>query len=120
MAPSDGLQLPAPPPARPLRQLDTPEAAAPSPGRGALPAGIFLAGLAFLLAPFPARNGDLWMHLAAGRDLLRGEHSLAAFPRPDSGLGAPPGWLYDVLSYGLYAALGGPGLVLGKALLVAG
>jgi hypothetical protein len=75
--------------------------------------------LAFLLASSPARNSDLWMHLARGRLAARGELSSG----PD--LGPPPGaavgttWLYDLVCYGLYSAFGGTGLVLSKALLVA-
>jgi hypothetical protein len=56
------------------------------------------------------------MHLAAGRQLAHGSS-----PDPAFALGArqaPLGsWLYDLLSYGLYAVAGGPGLVLAKALL---
>jgi tetratricopeptide (TPR) repeat protein len=63
--------------------------------------------LALLLGSFPARNSDLWMHLAAGRRLAQGELTSA-------------GWLYDLLSYGIYETLGGAGLVFAKALLVVG
>jgi hypothetical protein len=70
-------------------------------------AALFLALFAFLLASFPARNGDLWGHLAAGR---------AAFTT----FRLEPTWLYDLLGYGLYTALGGPALVVCKALLVVG
>ncbi len=71
---------------------------------------LFVAVLGFLLAAFPARNADLWGHLASGRDLLAGV-------RPD---GVSPTWLYDVVSYALFAGLGGAALVVAKALLVAG
>ncbi len=36
--------------------------------------------LALLLAFFPVRNSDLWMHLAAGRALAQGEPSFGANP----------------------------------------
>jgi len=45
-----------------------------------------------LLASFPARNSDLWPHLAAGRRLARGE-----WP-PDAR--AASSWLYDLVCYG--------------------
>jgi tetratricopeptide (TPR) repeat protein len=66
---------------------------------------------AFLLGSFPARNSDLWRHLAAGNRLAE----VGPFAA-----GAGPGWLFDLTCYGLYTALDGPGLVLVKALLVAG
>jgi hypothetical protein len=71
--------------------------------------------LAFLLASFPARNSDLWAHLAAGRSLLSG-----AAPTGTPEARANHGWLYDIACYGLYSAAGGTGVVLAKALLVAG
>jgi hypothetical protein len=71
---------------------------------------VLVVALGFLLASFPARNGDLWMHLAAGRALVGGGPRL-----PDGN-----GWAFDLLSYGLYSAVGGTGLVLLKALLAAG
>jgi hypothetical protein len=75
---------------------------------------LFVSTLAFLLASFPARTSDLWMHLANGRLLAQGEYSFGA----DAGINHA--WLYDILCYGLYSGLGGPGLVLFKALLVVG
>jgi tetratricopeptide (TPR) repeat protein len=72
---------------------------------------LFVAAFALLLASFPARNSNLWGHLAVGRDLAQGR-----FPDPR----VHPPWLYDLLSYGLYARLGGPGLGFLKSLLVVG
>ena len=80
---------------------------------------LLVLALAFLLASFPARNSDLWLHLAQGRLLARGEHSFTDPPLPP-GLPVNHSWLYDLLCYGLYAVLGGTGLVLFKALLVVG
>jgi hypothetical protein len=81
---------------------------------------LFIAAFAFLLASFPARNRDLWMHLAAGRDLVEGQTTLgttrALSPDPQ----VYHTWLYDLLSYGLYSTLGDTALVLLKALLVVG
>ncbi len=104
----------APPPERrpPAREAES--------GRlgGAL---VFLvAALAFLLASFPARNGDLWLHLAAGRLLAHGESPFAAGAGLPVNVPAGPGWAYDLLTYALYSALGGAGLVVLKALLVVG
>ncbi|HZY83432.1 MAG TPA: hypothetical protein VFE78_01265, partial [Gemmataceae bacterium] len=73
---------------------------------------VFISLFAALLASFPARNGDLWPHLAAGRRLAQGE-----WP---AGTRAASTWLYDLLCYGAYSALGGPGLVFGKVALVVG
>jgi hypothetical protein len=69
---------------------------------------LFVAVFGLLLASSPARNPELWAHLAAGRTLLRG-----ALDR------VSPTWLYDVVSYGLFATVGATGLVAVKAGLVA-
>jgi hypothetical protein len=91
-----------------------PEPPRPEPGAAAgwrdLTLVVLVMALAFVLASFPARNSDLWKHLATGRLLAHGETSPTA----------NPGWLYDLLCYGLYSALGGGGLVFLKALLVVG
>ena len=82
------------------------------PGRSRLPA-LFIALFTFLLASFPAQNSDLWAHLAAGRDVAHGRAPIA-----DAASGQS--WLYDLVCYGVYSVTGGAGLVIGKALLVAG
>ncbi|HZT81070.1 MAG TPA: hypothetical protein VFA26_12640, partial [Gemmataceae bacterium] len=79
-----------------------------------------VAALAFLLASFPARNSDLWAHLAAGRLLAGGDLSAATAPPPAPEGGVGQGWLYDLVSFAAYSAFGGAGLVVCKALLVAG
>jgi tetratricopeptide (TPR) repeat protein len=76
---------------------------------------LFVALFASLLASFPARNNDLWMHMATGRQLVQSVPSLGR--TPETALSA--GWLYDLVSYALYQTFGGPGLVLIKAALVA-
>jgi tetratricopeptide (TPR) repeat protein len=102
--PSSGQHVPSP--------VRDPAGAGAPLVRWAWALGFLLAVLAFLLASFPARNGDVWAHLAAGRRVLDG--AMAAGPR----LG--PTWLADLPAYLVYAGLGGTGLVLVKALLVAG
>jgi tetratricopeptide (TPR) repeat protein len=95
----------------------------PAPGgspAGRLPwlPGLFLAVFAALLASFPARNTDLWMHLAAGRDLAWGPHLAAPAPSPSPDPQVNRAWLFDLVSYNLYLLLGGRGLLFGKAVLV--
>src|SRR5262245_29816374 len=96
-----------------------------SPGAGGFPPGglqwlpgLFLAVFAALLASFPARNPDLWMHLAAGRDLAWGSHLAATAPPPSPDLQVNRTWLFDLLSYSVYGLLGGRGLLFAKVLLV--
>ena len=72
-------------------------------------AAVVLVGLfGVLLASFPARNLDVWTHLAGGRDLF------------SPGGGFTPTWLYDVSTYLVVSALGGSGLAAIKALLCGG
>lgn len=63
----------------------------------------FLAALAFLLASFPARNSDLWMHLANGRSFVES----GSFQRS---------WLFNLGAYLAHTLVGGTGLALLKAL----
>jgi hypothetical protein len=70
---------------------------------------LFVGCLAFLLASFPARNNEVWLSLARGRDLVQGAPSQLH----------GPGWLYDLLLYEGYSIFGPTGLVFSKALLVA-
>jgi tetratricopeptide (TPR) repeat protein len=76
--------------------------------------------LAFLLASFPARNSDVWMHLATGRALVQGSYQLGSHPfaHTEGDQWVNHGWLYDLLSYGLYQAFGGEALVVFKGLLI--
>jgi tetratricopeptide (TPR) repeat protein len=123
--PPGALLAPSTPAAR--ETSSTPRVQPPDQGRTARPTTpswpegmlVFLvSALAFLLASVPARNSDLWMHLARGRILAGGEYSFGTDPRLPAGLPVQAPWLYDLLTYDLYAALGGPALVLVKALLV--
>jgi hypothetical protein len=121
MAPPDELPLvPVPSHGVTVGTEDVSDPAASlSPGRLNWMAICFLALFAALLASFPARNSDLWIHLAAGRELARGQSPFEA-ARLSAGDRAPSTWLYDLLSYGVYSALGGPGLVVCKVLVVVG
>ncbi len=79
-------------------------------------------GLAALLALFPCKSDDLYMHLAIGRRFFRD----GAFPAGDPFLFAqtevPPDWIVHggshLGAYLLYLAGGFDGLVLAKTLLV--
>lgn len=120
--PPDGLSpsaIPLPPVPQPAADtLSKKQAPEPLGGLGWLPAILFVAAFGFLLASFPARNNDLWAHLARGRQLARAGdlHALANNPLSP---GTHSAWLYDLAVYGLYSLVGGGGLVLCKALLVA-
>jgi tetratricopeptide (TPR) repeat protein len=58
-----------------------------------------------LLSSFPARNLDLWSHLANGRDLL----ALGSFS---------PTWIYDLATFAVYSVFGGVGLAAAKSLMM--
>jgi len=90
------------------------------PWRVKLTTAVFVAVFAFLLASLPARNSDLWQHLARGRHLFEnGQLALADFGEETLANGQRS-WLYDLSCYSLYSAIGGPALVFCNALLVAG
>src|SRR5438067_3852508 len=88
-----------------------PSRGAPAPGRG--PTGLaegpsagpvkwlpvfFLSVFAALLASFPARNSNLWVHLASGRVVAQGEYPSGLALR--AGIPYRPAVLYDLLCYG--------------------
>ena len=78
--------------------------------------------LAFLTASFVARNSDAWFHLATGRLLAQGQYRFGADPFAYTTEGtywANHSWLFDLALYGGYNLVGGTGLVILKALLVA-
>lgn len=92
---------------------------------GALSNGLFAAEVllfAFIAASFAVRNSDFWQHLAAGRLLANGDYVFGVDPFAYTTGGTywvNHSWLYDLGLYAAYQALGGPALVVGKALLVA-
>lgn len=82
---------------------------------------VFLvSGLAFLLASFPARNSDVWLHLARGRLVAHGQYPATTNPDLDFDLWGNQTWLYDLCCYGCHAVVGEAGMVFVKALLAAG
>jgi tetratricopeptide (TPR) repeat protein len=99
-----------------------PPVAPPVTGPATFLLGTLLLILAFLVASFPARNSDLWPHLAAGRLLAHGDYEFGRDPfvyASVDGWWVNHSWLYDLLSYGLYELTEGSGLVVFKALLIA-
>jgi hypothetical protein len=92
-------------------------------GRRQLLVGGSVLLLAFVLAAFPARNTDLWLHLATGRALVEGTYHFGVDPfayTTQDVYWVNHAWLFDLIVYGVYRALGGAGLVFLKALLLAG
>jgi hypothetical protein len=117
--PANTGDVPQPsPPTAPPRANRPPSPDAGPCGMHALALAV-VAGLAFLLASFPAHNTEIWVHLAAGRRLVAGDFVFAADPRALPNASVSPSWLYDLISYFLYHFAGGAGLALVNALLVA-
>jgi hypothetical protein len=76
--------------------------------------------LAFLAVSFPARNSDLWLHLASGRLLSERKAVFGADPfayTTSQVYWANHSWLFDLGIYRLYNLMDGPGLVILKAAL---
>src|SRR5262245_38105483 len=85
LAPAQGEQQPAsgmdtiPLPPAPHRLPAAPE----HHGRHSrvdLALAVLVLSLAFLAASFPARNSDLWFHLATGRRLAQGQYTFGTDP----------------------------------------
>jgi tetratricopeptide (TPR) repeat protein len=82
----------------------------------ALALGAFAVGIA------PLADGDLWWHLAAGREIVHTHSVLRVDPFSITAAGRPwfdVHWLFQVASYGVYCLGGLTGIVLAKCLLVA-
>lgn len=83
----------------------------------------FVTGLAFLLALVPARNSDLWLHLASGRLLAQGRGPGGTDPFTSTAgnqLWVNPTWLSDQILFVLYTLDNdGKILVVAKACFVA-
>src|SRR5947208_7394745 len=78
-----------------------------TPWPGALDAlwAVLVAALAFLLASTPARNSDLWLHLASGRSLAQGQTPRGTDPFASTTTGVfwvNHAWLSDLGLYELY------------------
>jgi tetratricopeptide (TPR) repeat protein len=107
------------PPAPPV-----PQWAKPDPGATARTCAVldrFLLGLvvlfAAIIASVPARNSDLWLHLASGRLIAQGAYPFGVDPFTYAAPGlywANHSWLYDLLSYVVFQSLGGWALVAVK------
>jgi tetratricopeptide (TPR) repeat protein len=77
--------------------------------------------LAFLLACTPARNSDLFLHMASGRLLSQGRPPWGIDPFSSTTTGAHwvnPTWLSDVALYQLYEFGGSQALVFARGALV--
>lgn len=82
---------------------------------------VLLCALAFLLASTPARNSDLWLHLASGRAIVRGETPWGSDPFSSTTEGVywvNSTWLSDVVLFALRQGSDGKALVPAKAVLV--
>ncbi len=89
------LTQPAPAPARPPRSLPALD--------GALLGVVVL--LAFLVALFPAYNGDFFQHAAAGRLIAQGQFPFGADPFTSTGAKeywVNHSWLFDLFVYEVY------------------
>jgi hypothetical protein len=82
---------------------------------------LLVLALAFLAASFPARNSDLWFHLATGRLLAQGRFSFGADPfayTTPQAYWVCHSWLFDWALYSLFSLIGATGLVVLKALVI--
>ena len=78
---------------------------------------------AFVVLLGPISDGDIYWHLAAGREILHQRALLRFDPFTLSAAGRPwvdVHWLFQVCAYALYAISGFAGLAIAKASLVAG
>jgi hypothetical protein len=78
---------------------------------------------AFVVSLGPISDGDIYWHLAAGREILHQRALLRLDPFTLSAAGRPwvdVHWLFQVGAYALYALSGFTGLAIAKAALVAG
>ena len=67
---------------------------------------LIVLALAFLVTSFAARNSDVWLHLAAGRNVTHGNLGMGADPFSFAGGDRPwvhSSWLFDLALYALYS-----------------
>jgi hypothetical protein len=77
---------------------------------------------AFLIALGPFSDGDIYWHLAAGREILQRRELLRVDPFTLSAAGRPwvdVHWLFQLGAYATYLAFGLPGLAIAKSVSVA-
>jgi hypothetical protein len=77
---------------------------------------------AFLASSFALSGSEFWFHLANGRQLIQGQYKFIAssFTTPGTpGYRVNSSWLFYGALYLLYTAVGGPGLIALKAVLIA-
>jgi hypothetical protein len=89
--------------------------------RRALSAVVLAAG-AFVIGLAPLSDGDLWWHLAAGRQIARTHAFLMTDPFSSGAAGRPwvdVHWLFQLAAYCVHALGGLRALVLAKCLIVA-
>ncbi len=72
------------------------------------------------LSSFAIGNSDFWLHLATGRLIAQGEYQFGTdpFSLASEGTWINHAWLFDLLLYWLYSAVGGPGVAIFRAVLV--
>src|SRR5436190_17219043 len=83
--------------------------------------GCLLACAAATTGLSPAADGDIWWHLAAGREMVLRGALLFADPFSVSGAGRPwvdVHWLFQLAVFGLHRACGLAGLVWAKCALL--
>jgi hypothetical protein len=83
---------------------------------------VALCGGAFLVGLAPVADGDLWWHLAAGREIVRTHALLRVDPFSSGAFGRPwvdVHWLFQLAVFAVHAWGGLTALVLGKCALVA-
>ncbi len=75
-----------------------------------------------ILALFPVRNSDFWLHLATARNWVQGKNGFYAepFAYTASNDWINHSWLYDLMLYAGYQTIGGAALVVVKALILVG
>ena len=81
-----------------------------------------LAAAAFLISLGPISDGDIYWHLAAGREILQRRELLRVDPFTLSAAGRPwvdVHWLFQLGAYATYLGFGFLGLAVAKSLLVA-
>jgi tetratricopeptide (TPR) repeat protein len=111
---------PVPLPPRPRPEPITPEELGRAMRRLDRMLVVLVLVLAGFVAVFPVRNSDFWLQLATARDWLHGQFSLGQDPYSYTGSGTwvNHSWLYGVLLYEVFEKLGGPAVLILKAILV--